>query len=245
VCLQHGGAGAHDLAAFAAAIAWSTDLGHATTWGRKLRGSDEGTLTGNLTSGVNIEDEQAVAGAVKKPSQQVLCEAMRAEVVVELLAQGVQAGLINVGQEAAEGGAMGELVTPKECHEWVSEGTQAVEECLDGRLTTERITEQDGDEVDDVIVTSAPTSEADILGYSGKDAALGKMAGQQDHFSKPGWGRRNIVGAGVNINERCGKRGHMQLLRRSRRLLVRNIVEESPTRLHPQPKLVAHLVGYR
>jgi hypothetical protein len=200
-------------------------------------------LAGNLTRGVNIKDEQAVARPVKEPSQEVSGKAMLAKVVVELLAQGVQAGLINVGKEAAEGGAMGELVTSKECQERVSERAQTVEECLDGGFTTECIAKQDGDEVDDIRVTGASTGEADMLGNGGKDAALGEMVGQQDQFSKPGWGRRNIVGAGVNINERCGKRGHMQLLRRSRELLLRNIVEELPRRLQPQQQLVAHLVG--
>src|SRR6266540_1059831 len=137
---------------------------------------------------------------VKEPAEVVSREAMLAEVMVELLAQGLQAGHVDVGQEAAEGGAMGQRLAPKERHERVGEGLQAIEECFEGGLTAERITEQDSDKVDHVIVASATTRQADMLRNGCKDAALSEMARQEDQFSEPGWDRRDILWVGVDVD---------------------------------------------
>ena len=192
----------------------------------KLWGSDQGALTGSLTCAVNIKDEQAMAGTVNEPAEVVPAEAMLAEVMAKLLAQGAQTGPIDVRQQAAVGGAMGHLVTPKERHERRGEGLQAVEERLERGLTTKRIAEEDGDEVDHVVGASATASEADML-PNVQDAALGEMVGQQDQFGEPGWDRRNIVRIGADLHERCRNHSHMHLLRRkSRNLLHRSIVAE-------------------
>src|SRR5262249_27470868 len=95
---------------------------------------------------------------------------------------------------------MGQLVAPKERHERLGEGLQAIEECFEGGLTTERITEQDSDKVDHVIVASPTTRQADMLGNGRKDAAPSEMAGQQDQFSEPGWDRRDILWVGVDVD---------------------------------------------
>src|SRR5689334_9953070 len=137
---------------------------------------------------------------VNEPAKVVSCEAMLAEVMVELLAQGLQAGHVDVGQEAAEGRAVGQRLAPKQRHERVGEGAQAIEECFEGGLTTECITEQDSDKVDHVIVASATTGQADMLRNSRKDAAPCEMAGQQDQFSEPGWDRRDILWVGVDVD---------------------------------------------
>src|SRR5262249_51550185 len=125
---------------------------------------------------------------------------MLAEIMVELLAQGLQAGHIDIGQETAEGGAVGQLVAPKKGHERGGEGAQALEECLNGGLSTERITEEDSNKVDQIIVASATTRQPDMLGNGCKDAALSEMAGQQDQFSEPGWDRRDILWVGVDVD---------------------------------------------
>ena len=137
---------------------------------------------------------------VKESAEVVSRQAMLAEVMVELLAQGLQAGQVDVGQEAAEGGAVGQLVARKECHEWVGERAQAIEECFEGGLSAERITEQDSDKVDNVILSSATTGQADMLRNGRKDAAPSEMASQQDQFSEPGWDRRDSLWVGVDLD---------------------------------------------
>jgi hypothetical protein len=137
---------------------------------------------------------------VKEPTQMVSGKAMLAEIMVKLLTQGLQAGHVDVGEQATEGGAVGQLVAPKERHERVGEGSQATEECFEGRLTAERITEEDSDKVDHVIVASATTSQADMLRNGRKDAAPSEMASQQDQFSEPGWNRRDILWVGVDVD---------------------------------------------
>ena len=241
--LEHGGAGAHDLTALASQVTPGTYLSEAPAWLRIVRRRHQCPLPSSLAGAVHIEDEQAVALMVNESTEELSRHAMRAEVVVELLAQRLQARLVDVGQEAAEGGAMGQLVASEERHERSSEWAQAIKEGLDSGLTAERIAEQDRDEVDDVVVAGATSAESDLLGNGIKDAALSEMADQQDQFSKPGWDRRNIGRAGVNLHERCGNSSHMQLLRRSRKLLHRSIVAEWLGGLRPQPQLVAHLVG--
>ena len=65
---------------------------------------------------------------------------------------------------------------PKERHKGSGEGAQAVAEGLEGGLTTEGIAEQDGDEVDDVIVPSAPPGQADLLGNGVQDAGVEELS---------------------------------------------------------------------
>ena len=74
---------------------------------------------------------------------------------------------------------------------------------LRGGLSTERIPEQDNDKVDDIIVASATTGQADMLRNGRKDAAPSEMAGQQDQFSGPGWDRRDILWVGVDLDRSC------------------------------------------
>ncbi len=70
------------------------------------------------------------------------------------------------------------------------------------------------------------------------------MAGQEDQFGKPGWNGRNIVWAGVNLHERCRKRGHRQLLPSSIETTLGTSIVHHPTVGSPSPvQLVAHLVG--
>ncbi len=198
--LGHGGAGAHDLTSFTAEVAGRTHLGQPTAWLGKLGSGDESPLTGSLTGGVNIEDEEAVAGMINEPAEELSRHAMRAEVVVKLLAQGVQAGTVDVRQKAAEGGAVGQLVAPEERHEGIGEGAEALEEGLESRLAAEGIAKQDGDEVDHVIGASATAAEVDLLGNGVKDAALRELTNQQDQFSEPRWNGGKIVWAGVDVD---------------------------------------------
>ncbi len=95
--LKHGGAGAHDLAAFASEIAGHTHLGKTTVWWGKLGSGDERTLTRSLARAVHIEDEQAVALMIDQAAEELARDAVLAEVVGELLAQGFQAGWVNIG----------------------------------------------------------------------------------------------------------------------------------------------------
>ncbi len=208
-----------------------------------LRSGDQGALASSLPHGVTIEDKQAMALMIEEPTKEVSAQTVLAEVVGKLLAQGVQTGGVDISQEAAEGGAVGQAVTPKECHEGAGEWLQAIDEGLQGGLATEGIAEEHGDEVDYVIMPSPPTGEAHMLSDRLKHAALREMAGQEDQFGEPGRDRRNVVGVGVDLDERCRNRGHMQLLRRSRKRLHRSIVAEWPGGLPPQLQLVAHLVG--
>ncbi len=122
---------------------------------------------------------------------------------------------------------MRQLVAAEERHAWRGERGKAVEKRLQCGLTAEGIAEQDGDEVDHLIVACPTASKADMLRNSVKDAALSEMASQQDQFSKPGWDGRNVLRTGVNLHKRCSNGGHMQLLRRqSGNLLHRSIVEQ-------------------
>ncbi|MDP9316955.1 MAG: hypothetical protein M3R24_39885 [Chloroflexota bacterium] len=178
--LEHGGAGAHNLTPLAAEVARGTDLGQTTPWLGKLGNGDQRTLARSLPGRVNIEDEQAVARMVNEPAQELSRHTMRTEVMGKLLAQALQARRVDVHEEAAEGGAVGQLVAPEERHEGAGERLQTVKEGLEGRLTAERIAKQDGDKIDDVVVTSAPAGEAHVLVEGVKHTALREMAGQED-----------------------------------------------------------------
>ena len=203
MCLEHSCAGTHELATFASEVARRTHPGQATAWLRKLQRSDEGALAGRLACTVTIEDVQAVAGMVKEFAEVVSGKAMLAVVLVKLLTQGLQAGRVDVGQEAAEGGAVGQLVAPKERHKRGGEGAQAVEEGFEGGLSAERIPEQDSDKVDDVILASATTGQVDLLRNGRKDAAPSQIPTASETAEKvPMTNRRQ--GCGKPLMPRSG-----------------------------------------
>src|SRR5215212_726564 len=136
---------------------------------------------------------------------------MSGEVVVELLAQGVQADAVDVREEAAEGGAMRQLVAPEERHEGGGEGFEALEEGLEGGLTADGIAEEDGDEVDHVIGASPTAAEMNMLGHGFQDTALGEQSHQQGQFSEPGRDGGDILWAGVDVDRRRRGGSHMYL----------------------------------
>ncbi len=65
-------------------------------WWGKLGSGDERTLTRSLTRSVHIEDEQAVALMIAEAPEEVARDAVLTEVVVELLAQGFEAGCVDI-----------------------------------------------------------------------------------------------------------------------------------------------------
>ncbi len=94
VGLEHGGAGAHDFAAFATAIARGTDGVEASTNGREVGRAGECPLAGRLARGIDIKNEQAPALSIQKATELVAGEALLEPVLEEELAERFEAGSI-------------------------------------------------------------------------------------------------------------------------------------------------------
>jgi hypothetical protein len=114
---------------------------------------------------------------IEEPTEEVSAETVLAEVVGKLLAQGVETGEVDISQEAAEGRAVGQAVTPKERHEGGGEWLQALEEGVQGGLATEGIAEEHGDEIEHIVVPGTTAGEVHMLTKHVKHATLGKTAG--------------------------------------------------------------------
>src|SRR3954447_6377404 len=149
---------------------------------------------------------------VKKAAEEISGETMLVEVVVELLTQGLQTGTVDVRQEAAERGAVGHLVAPKERHEGTGERGDAVEEFLERRFMAEGIAEQKSNEIDDIVPTSATAGEVDLVRDCVKDAALGEKANEQGQFSEPRRDRRDILRVDMNVDRSDCAGSHVHLL---------------------------------
>jgi len=169
---------------------------------------------------------------------------MLMELVLEKVTECCETLGLNVGKKAAEGRAMREVSAPEECHKGGGKRREALKEGLQGRLSATGVAKENGKEVDDIIVTSAAASETNLVAERVEELALGEMARQDNDLGEPRWDGRHILWGSVNINGRCMKCRHSQLLKRnSQRLLSRSIVDEWKAPLPCQANLVAHLVG--
>ncbi len=157
----------------------------------------------HLPGGVDIKDQQLVAVAIKQTAEGVRGEAVLANSVFEQLMQGVEACRINVGQKAAEGRAVRQALASEEGHEGSGKGCQTLEKRLQSGLATGGIAKQNGDKVDDVVVTCASTGQPH-LGIDGlEQATLGKTTRQENHLRKPRGNRRNFLWTALQVHSRA------------------------------------------
>jgi hypothetical protein len=164
-------------------------------------------LPRHLPGSVDIKDEQLAAVAIKQTTKRVRGEGVLADRVFEQLTQGVEACRINIGQKAAEGRAVGEAIASEESHEGSCKGCQALEKRLQSRLATGGIAKQNGDKVDDVVMT-CPSTGQPYLGIDGlEQATLGKMTRQEHHLRKPRGNRRNFLWTALQVHGH-GERTH-------------------------------------
>jgi hypothetical protein len=107
VRLQHRRPGPHDLAALAPGVARRAGGGQAAARRGPAVVRRQRPLAGGLARAVTADDEQALPLAIEQPAEVVVGEAVPGEILVEEPAEGGQARRIDVGEEAAEGRAMG------------------------------------------------------------------------------------------------------------------------------------------
>src|SRR3989440_5374809 len=80
---------------------------------------------------------------------------------------------------------MGQLLADKEGHEGGGKRLKALIEGLEGAFPAQRIAQEYGDKIDDVIGPHAPTGQAHPLADGLEHAQVGEILRPQAHFAKP------------------------------------------------------------
>src|SRR5947209_596019 len=74
------------------------------------------------------------------------------------------------------------------------------------------IAEENREKIDDFVVPETTPRKAYTLADLGEDTVLAKISGNQRDFAKPGRGRGNGLGRGLDDHRSIGNTGHICLL---------------------------------
>src|SRR2546430_15402042 len=89
---------------------------------------------------------------------------------------------------------------------------ESLVEGFQGAFPTDGIPEEDHEKIDHFVASEAPSCKAHALADLGQDSVLVKMRSHQHHFAKPGGGRGNELGRGLDDYRSIGDTGHRCLL---------------------------------
>src|SRR6266568_1436989 len=183
--LEQDRTGTHHFSPFAPLIARRADLIE-TAMGRGQRLQlRQRPLAGGLSGPVHIDDhplffrpvEQATGGSKWVPGVQILLKAR---------AQSFYGALIEGGEKAGEGRAIGQLVSVKQGHERLGKRQQPFVKGQERGFARNGITDQDGDKIDEVVVTKARAGETHLILDRFQDSRMGENLSKDRRFSHPG-----------------------------------------------------------
>ena len=137
---------------------------------------------------------------------------MREAVLLKERTQGLEAGLIDIGEEARERGAVRQLLAAKERHEGTSKGGHPLEKRCQSAFETSGIAKEHGEKIDYLVVTHAPACQMHLVTQGLEDPTASQVVGQQSDFCKPGGQRGNVLGASLDSDGSGGSDGHKHLL---------------------------------
>jgi hypothetical protein len=139
-----------------------------------------------LSRGVDIDDHQALPPSIRQPADLLLREPVLEALVLKERSQRPHAGLIHIDEKTAQRRAVRQPLPAKKRHEGIGKRCQALEKCLESRLSTDGITQEHGHKIDHFVVSRAPSPEMHLLTQSIEDPTLCQVVGEQGDFRKPG-----------------------------------------------------------
>ena len=134
---------------------------------------------------IDIEDMPLLTATIPQAARLTSHELACHQVLQEQGAQGFDRAVIQTREKARERGAMGQLLAPKEGHEGTGKGKDVLIEGLQGAFPAQRIAQEHGHKIDDVIGPHAPTGQAHALADGLEHAQVGEVLRHQAHFAKP------------------------------------------------------------
>ena len=112
-------------------------------------------------------------------------ESLVKQILLKEASQGLNRGLIDGFEEAAQRAAIRQFIPSKQSHKRGSEGQKALVEGFEGGFPTQTIADQDDHKIDGVIDPEASASKADTLGYLLKQIQMGQIVSHDGHFPQP------------------------------------------------------------
>src|SRR6266487_1337653 len=102
---------------------------------------------------------------------------------------------------------MGQKVSTEQGHEWLGKRSKSFVKGPQGRLTGYCIADQDGDKIDEVVLTKARSGEPHLVLDLFQDPRMGKYLSKGCHFSHPGRSRRRRFWSNLDRDKRMRHTG--------------------------------------
>src|SRR5258708_699130 len=188
--LEHDRAGPHDFPPLAALIARRAHLIKTTMRNWQELCLRQCSLTGSLSRAIHIDDgprffrpvEHATRRGKRLAGQQIFLKER---------AESFDGALVEGGKKTRKRRAMGQPMATKQSHEWLGKWQKPFVKSEHGGFAGKSIADQDGDEIDQVVVTKARAGETYLPLDRFQDACMREHLSKSCHFSQPWWDRRN------------------------------------------------------
>ena len=179
--------GPDDFAPFASQVAWRTERTQAALGGRSVGGLGQRPLAGCLARAIDVKDQPLHARAIPQTAGMLrFAQRTTQQIREKARTQRFDSILIECGEPARERRARGQAITSEERHEHAGPGPHPLVEGFERPFAAEGIPEEDGKEIDDLVVPEAAADKADVLAESREDPLLLKAVDEQRHFPKSG-----------------------------------------------------------
>ena len=170
-------------------------------------------MTGGLTGAIQIKDDPLTACSIEQlPGLPLVGERTAEQIIEKERAESFDRRLGEIRQKARERGTGGQLVPLKQGHERDGKGLEPLVEGLQGAFPADGVPEEDHQKIDHLVASEAPPRKTHPLIDLSQDSVLAQMRRHQYHFAKPGGGRGNALGRGLDDYRSIGDTGHMYLL---------------------------------
>jgi hypothetical protein len=161
--LQRRGACADHLSSLAPGVARGAGRVEPPFRCREGRIAGQGPLARGLPRGIDIKDEVATPLPINDAANRFGGPARGLAGLLEEGPKGFDTRTIGIGQEATQARSMRQAFAPKQGHESWSEGRQALKEVSERPFSTDRIADQQREEINGFIAAEPATYQTDLL----------------------------------------------------------------------------------
>jgi hypothetical protein len=217
--LADDGARPDHLPALASGVAGSTHVIQPAKRRGQVFSLRQGARAGGFSRAIEVYDHPGVSRSIhQSPSLLLVCvvgvgrEWATEQIIEKERPQGFDGGLGQCRHKARKRRAGGEVVSFKQRHERTRKGLKPLVEGLQGAFPADGIAEEHREKIDHLIAPEAPPRKTHALSDFGQNIVLAQVCSHQHHFSKPGRGRGDGLGRGLDLHRSIGDTGHMCLL---------------------------------
>jgi len=173
------------LSSFAPEIALGADVIKTAMRGRELFCLGKCPLSCCLLGPIDIDQEPMISQPIEDATWWRTERGSCHQVLLKEEPEAFKTWLIKSGEKTAERGMTGKVVAAKEGHESGSKRPKALIKCFPGRFPTHRISEEDDEKVNRVVVTEPGAGKPHPVLDGIENAKLREYMGNNGHLAKP------------------------------------------------------------